>query len=204
MSTPRSLVIHISGPSGAGKTTLGNKLQEVFGSAIVVKDTDELILNDFVNSHYDGKRPKKVDKERLQAFIDSFVAQQTKPLILVGLTNYPWWDEKVYYNTRAQPDHKFYIKISDGELMKQKCRRFINMLADAMKVEGRVMRELVNDNPKFLKEWKGELARECNMKTQTKLTTKWAKAYKRMGYKFLDRDQIFNEVVEVIKNATGQ
>lgn len=37
-----TLIIHISGALGSGKTTLGDKLKEQFKSKIVVKDLDNL------------------------------------------------------------------------------------------------------------------------------------------------------------------
>ena len=42
-----NIIIHISGVSGAGKTTLGNKLTEQFKNKIVVKDIDDL-RRDFI------------------------------------------------------------------------------------------------------------------------------------------------------------
>ena len=45
------MIIHISGPSGAGKTTLGNKLKEKYGNKIIVKDMDDL-RQDFIKTRY--------------------------------------------------------------------------------------------------------------------------------------------------------
>ena len=47
-------IIHISGPSGAGKTTLGEKLTKRFGKKITVKDIDDL-RRDFIRYYYDNK-----------------------------------------------------------------------------------------------------------------------------------------------------
>lgn len=44
-------IIHISGPIGAGKTTLGEKLTKRFGKKITVKDIDDL-LEDFLKYYY--------------------------------------------------------------------------------------------------------------------------------------------------------
>ena len=38
----KQTIIHISGASGAGKTTLGKKLEDKYGSKITVKDIDDL------------------------------------------------------------------------------------------------------------------------------------------------------------------
>ena len=37
-----NLIIHISGAQGSGKTTLGEKLKEIYGNEIYVKDLDDL------------------------------------------------------------------------------------------------------------------------------------------------------------------
>lgn len=39
------MIIHISGASGTGKTTLGKKLSNYFGKTVIVKDLDSLIKN---------------------------------------------------------------------------------------------------------------------------------------------------------------
>ena len=38
----RNLIIHISGPQGAGKTTLGNKIKDKYDDRIYLKDLDDL------------------------------------------------------------------------------------------------------------------------------------------------------------------
>lgn len=47
------LIIHISGASGSGKSFLGQKLTDLFGDKIIVKDLDEL-LDDYFAEHYDN------------------------------------------------------------------------------------------------------------------------------------------------------
>ena len=75
-----NIVIHISGPSGVGKTTLGNKLKEKFGNKIMVKDLDDLRF-EFVKEKYGSY--KKVwstkdfvwDKKGYQKWIDDYVTE---------------------------------------------------------------------------------------------------------------------------------
>ena len=53
------MIIHISGFPGSGKTTLGNKLQQIFGKKVIVYDTDE-----FIQHHNDnGKKLLKLEKD---------------------------------------------------------------------------------------------------------------------------------------------
>ena len=37
-----NLIVHISGPQGVGKTTLGNKIKKKYGDTIYLKDLDDL------------------------------------------------------------------------------------------------------------------------------------------------------------------
>ena len=78
-------IIHISGVSGAGKTTLGNKLKEQFKNKIVVKDIDDL-RTEFIKKYYDNKKFDIIDKEEYQIYINNFIKKHSsKPLIFVGL-----------------------------------------------------------------------------------------------------------------------
>jgi adenylate kinase family enzyme len=79
------MIIHVSGPSGVGKTTLGGALKEQFKNKITVKDTDDL-REEFIKERYD-KRPKLFDKKAYQEYIDDWITKNsTKPIVLVGLT----------------------------------------------------------------------------------------------------------------------
>ena len=80
-----NIIIHISGVSGAGKKTLGNKLTEQFKNKIVVKDIDDL-RRDFIKKYYGNKKFDIIDKVEYQKYIDNFVKKHaSKPLIFVGL-----------------------------------------------------------------------------------------------------------------------
>src|SRR3990172_12152800 len=82
------LIIHISGPSGAGKTTLGNKLRSKFGNNIVVKDLDDLRA-EFIKKEYGttGWKIKSFNKNKYQLWIDNYISKQRKPIILTGLNH---------------------------------------------------------------------------------------------------------------------
>ena len=62
-----NLIIHISGPHGAGKTTLGNKIKEKYNDMIYLKDLDDLY--DEFNNQY------KLND--YQEFINNFIRTQT-------------------------------------------------------------------------------------------------------------------------------
>jgi len=39
------MIIHISGSSGSGKTTIGNKIKKMFNNKVAVFDVDDLHMN---------------------------------------------------------------------------------------------------------------------------------------------------------------
>ena len=46
----RNLIIHISGPQGAGKTTLGNKIKDKYDDRVYLKNLDDL-YDEFNSRH---------------------------------------------------------------------------------------------------------------------------------------------------------
>ena len=189
----KNIIIHISGPSGSGKTTLGNKLKDRFGDKIIVKDIDDL-RQEFIKQFYGNKKWTIIDKDAYQKYIDDFVNRQTKPIIFVGLNNMFWWHKNHYYN--MHPTYKYYIRIDDKIILKQKCLR----LFDDLKDDKVAMDDLVNNNGTFIKMVKQGIERECSMKNNLWEINKWNKDYKKQGYKFMTRENIFNKVSNLIEN----
>lgn len=186
------VIIHISGPSGAGKTTLGNKLKNKFGNKIVVKDIDDL-RQEFIKEHYGGGEWSIIDKEAYQNYIDKYITKQNKPLVFVGLNNMPFWHKNHYYNMHST--YNYYIEIDDIIVVKQKCLRlFENLPNDKMAIN-----DLINNNEKFIKMVQEAVEMECGKKETIKLNQKWNKDYKKQGYKFMSREDIFKEVVKILK-----
>jgi hypothetical protein len=118
------LVIHICGASGSGKTTLGDKLKKEFGDKIIVKDLDNL-RNEFINETYDTSKSWGFEDIKYQKYINNFIKNQKKPLILVGLNDNEWGEDKnLYYNLYSQ--YNFYIEIDDKIITKQKMYSLFN------------------------------------------------------------------------------
>jgi uridine kinase len=83
------IIIHISGVSGSGKTTIGNKLKKQFKKQIIVKDIDDL-RREFIEDYYGNMKFDIIDMSEYQLYIDKFVKNNSlKPLIFVGLNNMP-------------------------------------------------------------------------------------------------------------------
>jgi hypothetical protein len=185
------MIIHISGVSGSGKTTLGNKLKEKFGNKIVVMDIDDL-RHKFIKDIYGDRKWTIINKEAYQSYIDIYVSKIKKPLIFVGLNNMPWWHKDHYYNMHTT--HNYYIEIDDETIIKQKCTRLFKDLPN----DKMAMDDLVNNNEMFVKMVKQAIDRECNAKTTIEMNKKWNKDYKKQGYVFMSREDIFKEVSKLL------
>lgn len=187
-----NLIIHISGASGSGKTTLGNKLKEHFKSKIVVKDLDNL-RDEHINKTYDTSKGWSVDEVKYQKFINDYISKQKKPIIFVGLNDNHLGTKKMYYNTHSQ--YNFYIDIDDMIIVKQKCLR---MLTEEIPNDKYAMKDLVENNEKFIRGMKFAIDGACNLKKITKQNNKWKKDYEKQGYKVMSRENIFKSVVKIL------
>lgn len=194
------VIIHISGPSGAGKTTLGNKLKEQFGDKIIVKDTDDLRA-EFVGERYGGYtklwniKNFVWDNEAYQKYIDNYIKQQTKPLIFVGLNHMPWWNKKLYYNMHS--NYNFYIKMDSDNIFEQKCNRYINdIFVDKRE---KIIKDIMKNEDDTIKDLQEGLKNECGYKEITDMNNIWNEDYKEQEYKFMSRENIFDEVSKILQ-----
>ena len=197
----KTLIIHISGSSGSGKTILGNKLKEQFKSKIVVEDLDDLRAK-FVKKHYGGydkiwsKKKFKWDKNAYQKWIYDFINKQKKTIIFVGLNAMPWWHKDFYYDLNS--NYNFYIDISDDKIWEQRCMRFIN--DDLKNVLKNVLKNIKKNENKTITDLQERLKFECEYKEMKKLNAIWKKDYKKQGYKFMSNDKIFSEVSKLLSS----
>lgn len=186
------IIIHVSGPSGSGKSTLGNKLKEKFGRKIVVKDMDDL-RNEFIVKKYPNKRIESFDSEGYQKYIDKYLTQRTKPVILVGLNHLPWFDYDLYYDVHA--NYKFFIVLDDLTVIKQKCSRFLDDIADR---KGEIIDRIIKDEEKTIGIYTDALAHECSYSEVKTMGAKWLNDYKSQGYKMEPRAKIFSEISKIL------
>jgi len=163
-----------------------------------VKDLDNL-RDEHINKTYDTSKGWSVDEVKYQKFIDDYVRKQKKPLILVGLNDNHLGTKQIYYNTHAQ--YKYYINLDNKEILKQKCLR---MLTEEIPNDKHAMNDLMNNNKKFIKGMKFAINGACNIDNITKTNKKINNDYKKQDYKFMTRENIFNEVSNIIrKNLYG-
>jgi len=192
------LIIHISGASGSGKTTLGNKLKELFKSKIIVKDLDDL-RGEFEKKYKVVNYLKDFDSNMYQSFLDTYIFSQKKPLVLVGLNHMFWHNKKLYYNVYSQ--YNYYIDIDDMLIVKQKCIRFLtDELPDMVTKNKTIIRDITEDNEKFVRLIKENIERECGTKETLKINKMWEKDYHKQGYKFMSRENIYKSVVKILNN----
>ena len=188
------LIIHISGPSGVGKTTLGKKLESSYSNKIVVKDIDDL-QREFIKDHYAGKKWEIIDKDAYQKYINNYINKINKPLIFVGLNHMPWWHKELYYDMHST--HNFYINLNDETIIKQKCIRHLRKLSDLENNET-AMNNLINNNEKFIRLITKRIKNECDVKLIINRNKKLNEDYKKQGYIFLSREEIYDKVCGIL------
>jgi len=60
-------------------------------------------------------------------------------------------------------------------------------------------KDITDNNEYFIKQITRALNEECSLKKTIKLNKKWNKDYKKQGYKFMTRENIFKTVCKLIK-----
>ena len=63
------------------------------------------------------------------------------------------------------------------------------------------MNDLVNNNDVFIKMFVKSIQKECGFKETKKLNKKWEKDYRKMGYNFLSREDIYINVCNLLDKA---
>jgi adenylate kinase family enzyme len=185
-------IIHITGPSGSGKTTLGKKLISEYGNRFIIVDMDD-IRKSFIKQYYGSKRWTYINEIEYQKYIYKFIESSKKHVVFVGLNdNILGKNKNLYYDLRA--NHKYYIQLDDKTIIKQKCLRLLNDIRE----DDIAMDYLVNNNSVFVKKFSEAVKRECDLTTLTKMITKWKKDYKKQGYAFMAREDIYKSVKNLL------
>jgi hypothetical protein len=85
-----------------------------------------------------------------------------------------WHNKKLYYNVHAQ--HNYYIDIDDMLVVKQKCIRFLTgELTHMVTKNNTIIRDITEDNKKFVNLIGENIERECGTKETLKINKMWAK-----------------------------
>lgn len=189
-------IIHISGPSGSGKSFLGNKLLEIYDDKILVKDTD-VLLRQFINENIDTSKSWTWVPKNYQEYIDKFIKDNSdKIIVFVGLNTMPWWDPDLYYNLHS--NYNYYIKLDDDSIFKQKCNRFIDDIFNVKKEN--LIKEFMKNEDQLINELANAFKEECGYIGILQQNKKWNKDYKKQKYKILSQNDILTEVKELLNN----
>jgi adenylate kinase family enzyme len=193
-----NLIIHISGASGAGKTTLGEKLSEEFSDKIIVKDLDRL-RNEFLKEEYKDKKMDEIkeiwNEGKYQQWIDNYIDKnKDKPIVLVGLNNIPWVNKFSYYNMHSQ--HNFYINLDFDTIFKQRCSRFMDDIF--VKYREKVLDNIIKHKNKEIKFIQDMFSNNCNYDEILEINKQFNKDYKEQKYKFMSREDIYEKVSKIL------
>jgi len=187
------MIIHISGASGSGKTTMGNNIKKKYKNKIIVKDLDDLFLEFMNEKGYNWN--KKFNPKIYQKYINDFINKQHKPIIFVGLNMDMWHNPEHYYDVKA--DYKFYIDMDIETIFKQKCERFIrkifgerinDFLENVISNEKETMKRISEMMKKY----------ECSFNAIKKINKKRNKDYKKMGYNFMNQKNIYQKIFNIL------
>ena len=184
-----NVIAHIAGPTGSGKTTLGNKLKDKF-PYILVKDIDEIYRNlpaTFLKEYIKSKNKKKFYGKFLKLGLDKFISDNKNSLIIfVGFNGFSESFKNItYIDTYAK--NNFYIDISVEENLKRRFDRAINNLNSK--------RDLYFKKIKNIKPFNIDFNRWTK-----KIESNDISYYRKKKYKFLNDEKIYNEIKKIIKN----
>ncbi len=181
-----NIIIHVAGQQGSGKSYMGDKLQLYFGDLIYVKDLDEL-SGEF----------RSQDLTDYQSFIDDFIIKhRDKLIIFTGL------DAEMCLGAQKESDedfyilhanHKFFIDLSDPELLRQRFYRQVQKLSDRKDF---LFKEWQKD-PKSIQE---KIIRYIDISSWQKNNKHCESHYRNRGYEMMSYELIFNKICDIIRS----
>lgn len=209
------MIIHVAGPSGAGKTTLGEKLYKQYGDKIIVKDLDDLLWREFIpmqsKTNITADSFFKNFEVDYQEYINDFIKKnEDKPIIFVGINTFIMNEmqqfkgvdqkfPKAFFDLKA--DHKYYIDLPVEQVMKQKFNR---MMGDFCNSKDVIFSDLLKNEDNTRKNITYDIMRQTSMKEVKIQTEKWNEFYKNKDYEYLQNDEILKRITGLLDKTIGQ
>lgn len=114
-----------------------------------------------------------------------------------------WHNKELYYNVHSQ--YNYYIDIDDMLIVKQKCIRFLtDELKDMVTKNDAIIRDITEDNEKFVRLIRENIERECGTEETLTLNRMWKTDYESQGYIIENRDEIYNQVVSILNSVVNK
>jgi len=182
-----NLLIHISGPQGAGKTTLGSKLKKKYNDKIYFKDMDDI--------YYKFNNQDKI--KDYQQFINYIIKKYNdKPLIIAGLTAERCQEDmndedETFFTIDTQ--YKYLIDIGETDILRQRFLRQVSRLYERKDI---YFNSWLKDNEKMQKKF----FRFVNLNKWKSNNFACNDIHIKHGYKLTKRNDIFNQISELIDN----
>jgi len=184
-----TVLIHIAGPTGSGKTTLGERIKNKF-PFILIKDLDDIykdIPSFYVKEWLSKKNSFEFYKNFLEKGINKFLNDNSDSIIiLVGFNGFSnEWKDTQYININAK--HKFYIEVSEQENLKRRFNRQIDRINNNREF---YFNRTLNEKPLCIdfKRWK------------MKINNNDISYYKKNKYEFLNNEDIYQKVKNIIRD----
>lgn len=196
-----NILIHISGFPGSGKTTLGTVIKKMFGSKVIVYDTDNFIQHhtkegkkllllekQITNGNKTIHDYKILWKEIIKNKIEDFTLKYHKKIIIfVGsLDNFA--PPNTIYNIDAE--YKFLLDVPLDEVMK---RYYLRIYLDNQSKSKTKSKE-------YWKKISEDIYHIASSDYIIKEYKKYNLWHKKNNYKFLSDIQIINQIKTIIKS----
>ena len=185
-----NILIHIAGPTGSGKTSLGNLIKDKF-PFLLVKDLDEIFkdlpavfLKEFKEINHRDKFYRKYLDKGLSKFVSD---HKDSIIVFVGFNGFNDFDEKKIQYSDILAKHKYYIQISEKENLERRFNRQIDRINNKRKF---YFEKTLNVKPLCIDfdKWK------------EKINSNDLTFYKNNGYLFMNNDQIYKSIKKILLN----
>lgn len=182
--------IHISGASGAGKTTLGERIKAAFPAAHVydVDDITAPIAQEVMAKRRSEQYAQSHYIARVEAVARKLIADKrtSAPVILVGFMD--WGNAYRTSTPKVAFDYRFFIDVSIEDLLEQRWKRDIGE-----RVCGRICNLKLDLATKPIV----DVLYDPALITAHNATMR--KQYRHLHYKFMKADAIFAEISRILK-----